>query len=470
VVEEKPLELRSRYFDTPELRLLGSGITLRYRSGEKGVPPWTLKLPVDGDDTLRSEVHFKGDPGEPPGGALDLLRGVLTGAHVVPIGDIETSRRRFLLKDPAGAELAELVDDRVSILDDAGVRDTFREIEIESRGAGRQGLERMARVIQKAGARREQRSKISRALEALRGEAFAPQQRLAVSPGDPVELAVRPALSAALRRILLYDPHARLNEVEGVHGMRVGARRMRSVFRTFSGILDPEKEAPLVEGLRWMGRLLGVVRDMDVLLAHLTIESAGRPAAEPALTTIRKRHIVAQAALRDALDSQKYLDLICSLQAAAADDSLAAVSPGTCDRVLPQLVDRHWRRVRRAAGALGSDSPETDVHRVRILAKRCRYAAEMSAGFTNPRTGVQLRDFAAGLARTQNTLGEYQDAVTARDVLLAVASQHAEDGALNLEIGRLIEREDRRVAERLVQFLAAWPEVDRKKNLKWAKA
>ena len=42
--------------------------------------------------------------------------------------------------------------------------------------------------------------------------------------------------------------------------MRVGARRLRSAFRTFESMLDEAKVAPVIDELRWIGALLGEVR------------------------------------------------------------------------------------------------------------------------------------------------------------------------------------------------------------------
>src|SRR5262249_5385417 len=151
-----------------------------------------------------------------------------------PVAEIKTRRRRWSLSDAEGAELAELVDDRVSVLDGNEIRDSFREIEIEARTADRKGLERIARLIRDAGATPEQRSKASRALEAVRGSAYAGEALAMPSPSDPAGQAVGPAIARAVDRLLTYDPYARLGEVEGVHQMRIAARRLRSVLRTFA--------------------------------------------------------------------------------------------------------------------------------------------------------------------------------------------------------------------------------------------
>jgi len=67
--------LEAIYFDTPELRLARSGITLRYRTGEDG-PPWTVKLPEGSSRATlrRREVSFEGASGPVPPQVADLVR------------------------------------------------------------------------------------------------------------------------------------------------------------------------------------------------------------------------------------------------------------------------------------------------------------------------------------------------------------------------------------------------------------
>ena len=54
--------------------------------------------------------------------------------------------------------------------------------------------------------------------------------------------------------------------------MRVATRRLRAFLRAGSELLDPEWAEPVREELAWLGGALGPVRDLDVLVEHLTAE------------------------------------------------------------------------------------------------------------------------------------------------------------------------------------------------------
>ncbi len=463
--EEAPLRLSATYFDTPDLRLLEHGITLRYRTGDQDGPVWTLKLPANGDSALRSELEFAGDPAQPPDEARELLFAFLRDGALAPVAELKSRRRRWSLAGEGGAKLAELVDDRVQVLDGEKIRGRFREIEIEAESIDRKGLQRIANRMRKAGAKPEQRSKASRALEALHKLKPAAEP---VSPDDPATSAVRPALMAAWRRLLSFDPHARLGEPEGVHQLRVSARRLRSVLRTFAPILRAEKTEPVIEDLRWLGQVLGDVRDLDVLDARLRSEADLEQAAR-LLQALAARREVAAGVLTTALSSPRYVAFIDRVMHLIADDQLTIESPGACQEVLPWLVEQRWKKLRQAGRELEPESAEADFHRVRILAKRARYSAETVAVFLKPKAKEELEHFAQGAEAVQNILGEHQDAAFARTTLLEIAAEHPDDEQLNASVRALVERQEQDAKAKREEFFEEWPKLDRKKNTKWVR-
>ena len=242
-IEELPaLDLRATYYDTPDLRLARHGVTLRNRTGEGQDSGWCVKLPVgDGIADGRDEVSFGGGGRAVPPAAADLVRAFVRSATLTPVARLRTRRRRWRLQGPEGVELAELVDDRVSVLQRGRVADRFREIEIEGRGIDRDALERIAAIVARDGA--EPAEQIPKLVRALGSRANAPPDVVVprrMRPRDPASVAVRAAIARGVQRIMLNDARTRLGEVEPLHQMRVGTRRLRSDLRRFRDLLDPE--------------------------------------------------------------------------------------------------------------------------------------------------------------------------------------------------------------------------------------
>src|SRR6185295_14722112 len=110
----------------------------------------------------------------------------------------------------------------------------FREIEIEGKGLERKGVERIASAFTDNGA--APAPQVPKLIRALGSMATAPPE--VVLPGrlsstGPAAAAVRAAIARGVERIMSNDPRARLGEIEPLHQMRVGARRLRSDLRTF---------------------------------------------------------------------------------------------------------------------------------------------------------------------------------------------------------------------------------------------
>ncbi|HEV8166176.1 MAG TPA: CYTH domain-containing protein, partial [Actinomycetota bacterium] len=103
------------YWDTPDLRLARWQASLRYRDDEG----WTVKLPVatDGPVVVRQELTFQGKPGKVPDEAAGLVRAFVRGAQLAPVARLRAVRRRVALRNAAGEELAEVVDDQVQVID-----------------------------------------------------------------------------------------------------------------------------------------------------------------------------------------------------------------------------------------------------------------------------------------------------------------------------------------------------------------
>src|SRR5262245_49884161 len=83
-----PRTLTSTYFDTPDRRLLRSGITLRRRV-ENRTGTWQLRLPSENG---RSELEERGGPGRVPAAFEGLLAASLHGTELTPAVKLRTRR------------------------------------------------------------------------------------------------------------------------------------------------------------------------------------------------------------------------------------------------------------------------------------------------------------------------------------------------------------------------------------------
>jgi inorganic triphosphatase YgiF len=472
VAESKAQHLRATYYDTDDLRLARNGITLRYRSGEDPGPMWTVKLPVDGAPskvTTRKEINVPGSASTVPREAAELVIAFARSAPLSPVTRIHTRRNRWSLMSDDGEIGTELVDDEVSITEGSRVVARFSELELEDRGAGEDTIEKVGEALRAAGAMAgDQTPKAVRALGAratLAPDVVPPKK---ISPKEPAGNAVRASLAAGTLRMMVNDPYTRLGSEDAVHQMRVAARRMRSDLRTFGPLVEEGWAEALGVELKWVADALGEVRDLDVMQGRLRKAGGGmEDSLDPLFESMDLKHEVARERLMEALRSSRYTDLLDRLVEAGRRPVLTEAAAEPCGEALPRLVREAWRNLARRARSLRPGDPDADFHRVRILAKRARYAGEAVAPSLGKKVGKQASSFASGCADIQDVLGTLQDAVVSAGMVKHLAIEHRIDGPFNLALGRLLERQEHNAREARQRFPKVWGALDKTKNLNW---
>jgi CHAD domain-containing protein len=285
---------------------------------------------------------------------------------------------------------------------------------------------------------------------------------------DPVAVAVRVALAGGLRGLLEHRPAAERNDATAVHEMRKATRRLRAELRLFRPFLKGEWGEALSGNLRWLGRALGAVRDLDVLRARLLDTSQGFGSdVRPLFGTLDARQAEVRRELERALASDRFLQLLNALASAAREPCLTAKACKPCRRALPKRVRRTWNRLKSCGRLLGGDDPDDEVHEVRIRAKRVRYAAEAAARCLDPGNAKAAVRLAARAAEIQDALGIHQDAVVARAWILEAIEAFAHDPKLLLAAGRLVERQEQAIRDARARFPELWEQIDRKSLRKW---
>lgn len=232
----------------------------------------------------------------------------------------------------------------------------------------------------------------------------------------------------------------RAGDPDALHKFRVATRRSRALLRPCTGVDELQRE------LRWLAGVLGPVRDLDVLIEHVQelVEELGddRAGGETIVTALQAQRSQARTELIAALDSERYKELIGRFR-----NDIALLGQTDHDQLI-SLAARELKRLQQAYAALGPKPADDELHRVRIKAKRTRYAAELG--------GKPLAKLADAAKRLQDTIGLHQDAVVAEERVRAVA-----EGASLLAAGRIVERERERRRDVRKGLAKVWKRLDR---------
>ncbi|HEY6532561.1 MAG TPA: CYTH and CHAD domain-containing protein [Acidimicrobiales bacterium] len=473
-VEVRPaLDLDATYVDTADLALVRNGASLRRRTGE-GAPRWTLKLPAasseassEASSMSRREFDVEDDTTVVPPVLAKLVTGWVRRAPLAPVTVIRSHRERTALLGAEGSQLAEIDDDEVSVIDGDHVAARFREVEVELVDGSEDLLHLVAEALVAAGAGApDPTPKVARALGP---RALIPPDLIVGSPEPTAPMAdvVTAALRRSVRQIVDHDHVIRLDDdPEGVHKMRVGTRRLRSDLQTLEPVLDGAWADELRSDLKELAAELGIVRDADVLLERLWRAVEDLPAADRAVGArvvhrLEEERRALQGELIDVLDSVDYVGLLEELASGALRPRLGTRARERADQVLPELVRPRWRRLRKAVEGLGASPTDDELHQVRILAKRTRYAADLAS----PVVGDAAADLASRLADIQDVLGDLHDTVVAEDWLRRTLP--ALDHEARFVSGELVAAQRSERAALRGAWPAAWAACDRKALTRW---
>lgn len=217
---------------------------------------------------------------------------------------------------------------------------------------------------------------------------------------------------------------------EGVHDMRVASRRLRSALRDFLPHLNRRgrfEEARA--GLKRLADALGEVRDEDVAIIELEkLKDDAPPEALAGLERLadaraerreEQRTRLAAAITEEALES--FRELFQSAVEGAtrkrrrrkkkADGDAAGAHDEGAESFRDAgraVIKKSWGELEVLSGSLYKPLKTKRLHKMRIAAKRLRYALELFA----PCWGGATKAFAEEVAELQGALGELHDCDT----------------------------------------------------------
>jgi len=424
-------KLESVYHDTADFALAKRGIALRVRRvGRRWVQ--TLKTEI-----AATALSRRGEWEIPaPRGRLDVARFAGTPLETLlraePALKIEPRFRtrfvRSLWTTPDHA--IEIAFDEGEIV--AGDRSVpILELELELKSGDSAALWTLALALVGVGKSALPLLPLGES-KAARGVRLALARVVAPSKAGAKVFAkllhARMTVGAALRAIIGTGTHVLLANAHGlregddpefIHQARVAVRRMRSAIRLFEDVVEfPQR---LATDLRWIGRELGRARDWDVIVLH-TLPTFAPPSVSGAsrlqqAATQRRADSLQHA--RASLASARFGSL--ALKLAQWSETVAA-DGGTLQAFAPKALRRAHRRLLKAARFFVA-LPPVEQHRVRILAKRLRYAIDVLARAL-PRGAAE--NFGTRLSALQDLLGEMNDVSVAREILAELGTQSSD--------------------------------------------
>lgn len=435
-------QLSRIYFDTPRLHLRERGVDLYLRGTGAD---WIEILQADRD--ALAGLHYRRKWEAPIEGPQPDLRALAARIEqdsvwaealtapalercLVPIFECDVRRTVWRLLLPHHAKI-ELCLDKGE-LRRGYIHEPICELQLELKSGDPATLFELALQLQEHVPLR-----VGNLSKADRGYALiAPQVTWAVK-ARPMELKSGLSAEQGFRAIVInclvqmQDNEAgviRGTEPESLHQMRVGMRRLRSAQRLFARSMRlPDA---LRDELDWLAAELGAARDVDVLADSTLGKVASACPQEAGLLQLQQALVAMAAGKRQqaalSVGSARYsrmmLGLVAWLQDSgwrgSLDDTARQALARPLDELVAEVLARRHKKLLRYGKRLEDGTPQ-ERHRVRIAAKKTRYATEFLRSLL---ADGRVKRYIKRLNALQDALGWINDAAVA-DKLLSQMGQ-----------------------------------------------
>jgi len=427
--------LVATYFDTPDGALRRRGVSLRVRrAGDAYVQ--TIKVDRDGGAGLFDRAEWETPlPDETPdlsvvdgAGLRDALDDPRDWDALRPAFAVDVERTVWTASPDGGS--AEVVLDRGSVLAD-GAQEAVSEIELELTGGAPAVLFALARrLTDELPVRLGVLTKAERGFRLLDGRSGRPAKAepLVLSPEASTPEAFAAIVRACLRHFRLNEPLIGRRDASGLHQARVALRRLRSAISLFRDVVADAQTDAIRTALRGLAATLGDARNLDVLIDRLD------PGEGATLAAVRREREAAYDRALAALATPAIRGLLVDVLAwsevgawrtrPAPEARHLVTEPARA--FAARVLDRYRRRVRKRGAGLAALDPEAR-HRVRIEAKKLRYAAEFFVAlFDDRKAQRRAKTFLTALEELQSRLGTLNDIATGEELARELSAKGIE--------------------------------------------
>jgi CHAD domain-containing protein len=268
-------------------------------------------------------------------------------------------------------------------------------------------------------------------------------------PRLTAEELIRDFLAREVGNLLRADSRARHGEgPEGVHQVRVNARRLRSELRVVEPVMKRRSLKYLRDELRWIGDALGLPRDADILKGIFDSLPDNFFLVTEVIPCLTVRRLQERERVGLVLRSKRYRRLIASLREAALSPPLRPAAAQSAKALLLPRLRNDVRDLFSSADTLGASPSDKQLHRLRIKAKRSRYGFELADAVTFGAGNVAVE-----LALVQSALGNLHDHAVALEFVRKVAASQIVRSSSATPSVHLIEAE---LTSRMDDFRIQW--------------
>ncbi|RZB29080.1 MAG: hypothetical protein AEth_01684 [Candidatus Argoarchaeum ethanivorans] len=238
--------------------------------------------------------------------------------------------------------------------------------------------------------------------------------------------------SAATRQILIYLLNIMKQNEEGVigdidteflHDFRVSGRRTRSALSQIKDVFPEAELNRFKQDFRVLVQYSNKLRDLDVYLHNKEqclsmLPENLRPGLDSFFMYLRKRRENELRQFVEVMRSDFYRQLITNWEAFLVSDEAHEVAPVNAEEPVITLarafIRGQYKKIMKDGAKIDNDSPDENLHSLRIRCKKLRYLMEFFASLF-PSDEITL--LTKQLKQFQDNLGEFNDLSIQQNIL-----------------------------------------------------
>ncbi len=202
-------------------------------------------------------------------------------------------------------------------------------------------------------------------------------------------------------------------DTEFTHQYRVNLRKARSLLSLLKKELSPQRYRAVQVPLKNMAKATNRLRDLDVFLLdqnnyRAMLPANFQPGLDDLFKRLKRRRQQVWRKVTATLKKEEYLDSAKQLERRLKEPpDLSARRSGTAikKRVSRKILSQ-YQKIQRYGARIDAETPDEQVHELRIEAKKLRYLLEL---FAELFSYDQVRRLIKALKRLQDNLGRFND-------------------------------------------------------------
>lgn len=274
---------------------------------------------------------------------------------------------------------------------------------------------------------------------------YTAKPKFSFEPTKPAREAVREMAATMLSIAQLNESGIieKGDDTEYLHDYRVCLRKVRSLISLLKEVYPESQQAELKQRLGDVARRTNELRDLDVYLLEQEnysqmIPVQLRDGLPQMFEDFAKRHKTAKRNVNRWLASKAYQAEMTALIEFFASADMLVTTPES-EMPIYQLVTKklkkRYRKICKLGLAITPETPDEEVHELRIECKKFRYLLEFFGALYDKK---QIKLLVKRLKQLQDNLGKFNDYSVQQESLAAYLAEHANNSELSKSIGALL--------------------------------